>query len=53
MAKKKIENEEIPQQYEKVVEYDDCNIIWKYDRKKSQFNPYEVEVKYKKTKSKD
>lgn len=33
--------------WEKIHEYDDCITIWRYDSKKSMYNPYEVEIKYK------
>lgn len=33
--------------WEKIQEYDDCIIIWRYDSKKSMVNPYEVEIKNK------
>lgn len=31
--------------FERVFEFEDCTIIWKYDNFKSNSGPYEVEVK--------
>lgn len=45
--KKNIEHKK----YEKIFEYDDCVVIWKYDNYKTTTGPYEVEVKYPKKKS--
>jgi len=40
----------VDKKYELKFEYDDCVVIWKYDTKKTTTGPYEVEVKYYKTK---
>lgn len=36
------------QKFELVFEDDDCISIWRYDKSKSQNNPYEIEHKWKK-----
>lgn len=44
------ENKIEHKKWEKTHEFDDCITIWRYDSKKSMFNPYEVEIKYKNVK---
>jgi hypothetical protein len=36
--------------YEQSYEYDDCVIVWKFDRSKTNTGPYEVEIRHKKKK---
>ena len=36
--------------YERIVEHEDCTMIWKYDNYKTNTGPYEVEIRQKKTK---
>jgi hypothetical protein len=44
--KKNIEHKK----YQRVFEYEDCTVIWKYDTHKAITGPYEVETKYFKKK---
>ncbi len=44
---KKIQQIE-PKKWERVFEDDEAIITFKYDSKRSMFNPYEVDIKYKK-----
>jgi len=43
MKSKKSEEEK----WERIHEYEDCVVIWKYNSNISKINPYEVEVKDK------
>lgn len=36
--------------YERVFEYDDCTVIFRYDTSKTLTGPFESEIKYKKVK---
>ena len=36
--------------YERIVDHEDCIVIWKYDNHKTTTGPYEVEIKQKKGK---
>lgn len=40
--------EELPQKYERISVFEDCTVIWRYDRSKSTQNPYETEIKWNK-----
>jgi len=41
-------NTKVQVKYERIFEYDDCTVVWKYDNFKSNSGAYEVEVKVKK-----
>lgn len=41
-------NPKVQVKYERIFEYDDCTVVWKYDNFKSNSGAYEVEVKVKK-----
>ncbi len=47
MIKKNTNSKEDSKKWERFHEYEDAIVIWRYDSKISQINPYEVEVKYK------
>jgi hypothetical protein len=36
--------------YERIIEMEDCIMVWKYDHSKTKTGPYEVEIKYPKKK---
>jgi hypothetical protein len=36
--------------YERIFDYPDCQVIWKYDENKTNSGPFEVEIKYPKKK---
>ena len=38
--------------YERIFDYPDCQVIWKYDENKTNSGPFEVEIKYPKKKGK-
>ena len=38
--------QEQPQKFERVSVFEDCTVIWRYDRAKSAHNPYETEIKW-------
>jgi hypothetical protein len=45
---KKTQTKEVEQKkWERIFEFPDSTIIWRYDSKKSLVNPSEVEIKYK------
>jgi len=35
-----------PHKFERVSVFEDCTVIWRYDRSKSIHNPYETEIKW-------
>lgn len=39
---------EQPQKFERVSVFEDCTVIWRYDRSKSSQTPYETEIKWNK-----
>lgn len=48
MIKKKLTSKIVHRKWETVYEDEYTISIWKYDSRKSNVNPYEVETKYKK-----
>jgi hypothetical protein len=40
--------EEQPQKFERISVFEDCTVIWRYDRSKSSNTPYETEIKWNK-----
>jgi len=38
--------------FERVFDYPDCQVIWRYDENKTISGPYEVEIKYPKKRDK-
>ena len=40
--------EEQPQKFERIPVFEDCTVIWRYDRSKSSNTPYETEIKWNK-----
>jgi hypothetical protein len=50
MSKKQVQTEH--KKWERIYESEDSISIWKYDSKISTVNPYQVEIKYKNTKTK-
>jgi hypothetical protein len=50
MSDKKVKKQVERKVFERVVTYEDCILIWKYDNHKSNTGPYEVEIKYPKKK---
>jgi hypothetical protein len=39
---------EQPHKFERVSVFEDCTVIWRYDRSKSSQTPYETEIKWNK-----
>lgn len=39
---------EQPQKFERFSVFEDCTVIWRYDRSKSSQTPYETEIKWNK-----
>ena len=50
MSDKKIKKQIERKTFERVINHEDCTLIWKYDNYKSNTGPYEVEIKYHKKK---
>jgi hypothetical protein len=50
MNDKKIKKVPERKKYERIIEHDDCTMIWKYDNYRSNTGPYEVEIRQKKVK---
>lgn len=50
MAEKKTKKTVERKKYERIIEHDDCVMIWKYDNFKTVTGPFEVEIRQKKTK---
>jgi hypothetical protein len=48
MIRKKVTSKIVHRKWETVYEDEYTISIWKYDSRKSNVNPYEVEIKYKK-----
>jgi len=48
MNNKKIKKVPERKKYERIIEHNDCTMIWKYDNYKSNTGPYEVEIRQKK-----
>lgn len=50
MKDKNVKNKVTHKKYERVYEFDDCTIVYKYDTSKTTSGPFETEIRPKKPK---
>ena len=50
MKNKKVTQNEVKRKYERIFDFPDCQVIWKFDENKTNSGPFEVEIKYPKKK---